>query len=185
MKLTDTNGRTRALWAVLAIVTLAFLTTACATNRSASDQMSDSAITGKINAKFAGDPQINPFKIDIDTIDGNVRLSGTVDDQQTRSEAAKLAADTVGVRRVSNAIKVGEKTAGERMDDVGISLRVKAMITANGDLNPFNIDVDTQDGVVTLSGKVADSDRVKLAADVAKTVSGVKRVLNRLTVEEG
>jgi hyperosmotically inducible protein len=185
LKFSKNSAQNRSLWALLLLVTVAFMTTACATNRSANNQMTDSAITGKIKAKFTGDPEINPFNIDVDTIDGNVRLSGTVDDQATRAEAAKLAHDTTGVRRVTNAIKVGERTVGEEMDDAGITFRVKAMITANGDLNPLNIDVDTQDGVVTLSGMVADSGRVKLAADVAKTVSGVKSVDNRLTVKKG
>ena len=162
--------------------TLAF---GCATNRPAGEQLDDAVITGKVKAKFVADPEINPFNIDVDSIDGVVRLSGTVDDQATRREAVELASNTDGVRRVVNEIKVGEKTVGETLDDATITAAVKAKIAADGDLNPFNIDVDTQNGVVTLSGVVKDDSHRQEAVEIARSCDGVREVRNRLEVRTG
>ena len=55
-------------------------------------------------------------------------------------------------------------------------------IALNRHLNPFSIDVDVESGVATLSGEVeSDVDR-DLAEQVAKSIEGVQRVDNQLTV---
>ena len=70
------------------------------------ERYSDSWITGKVKAKLAADPQINPFNIDVDTEDGRVTLSGIVSSDVARTEAAQLARDTKGVHAVDNEIAV-------------------------------------------------------------------------------
>ena len=47
-----------------------------------------------------------------------------------------------------------------------------------------NIDVDSNNGVVTLKGKVESADMKKKAAAIAKKVEGVKSVKNELKVEK-
>ncbi|HEX2641821.1 MAG TPA: BON domain-containing protein [Thermoanaerobaculia bacterium] len=74
------------------------------------------------------------------------------------------------------------KTAGEQLDDAGITAKVKAKLTADGDINPFNIDVDTNEGVVTLTGKVAKEEARTKAERYARDTDGVKRVNNLITV---
>jgi hyperosmotically inducible protein len=59
---------------------------------------------------------------------------------------------------------------------------VKAKITADDMLNPFNIDVDTNDGVVTLSGRVQTADAKNRAGELARGTDGVKSVHNDLKV---
>ncbi|HEX2223500.1 MAG TPA: BON domain-containing protein [Thermoanaerobaculia bacterium] len=74
------------------------------------------------------------------------------------------------------------QTAGEQIDDAGITAAVKAKLAADGDINPFNIDVDTVDGVVTLTGKVAQAEARSKAESLARDTDGVKRVNNLITV---
>jgi osmotically-inducible protein OsmY len=52
----------------------------------------------------------------------------------------------------------------------------------NEHLSPFNINTTTTEGVVTLTGSVADDVQKQLATDLAKTADGVKDVKNELTV---
>ena len=47
------------------------------------------------------------------------------------------------------------------------------------------INVDTANGVVTLSGAVDSPSKVDRATQVAQAVQGVKSVDNRLTVKQG
>jgi hyperosmotically inducible protein len=74
------------------------------------------------------------------------------------------------------------QTAGEQLDDAGITAQVKAKLAADGDINPFNIDVDTVDGVVTLNGKVAKAEAKTKAGQLARETDGVRRVNNLIQV---
>jgi osmotically-inducible protein OsmY len=157
---------------------------ACSSTQTASTQVDDAAITAAVKTKLAADPEINPFNIDVDTEEGTVRLSGTVEKQLAKDEAEQLARHTEGVLGVVNDIKVGRTTIGDRIDDGGLAAKVAAKIAADGDLNPFNIDVDSNDGVITLSGRVATLAAKREAEQIALTTEGVVRVENRLEVGE-
>ncbi|WP_408501880.1 BON domain-containing protein [Paraburkholderia sediminicola] len=50
-------------------------------------------------------------------------------------------------------------------------------------LNVDGINVVAEDGVVTLVGTVPETRQIDLAADVARDVSGVREVCNRLTLQ--
>lgn len=66
--------------------------------------------------------------------------------------------------------------------DAEITAAVKAEFAAAPEINPFTVEVDTRDGVVTLSGRVAAAeDRVE-AERIARSVAGVRRVVNLLEV---
>ena len=76
----------------------------------------------------------------------------------------------------------GAKAGGDGLSDARISLEVKLALIADGRTSGFATDVDTRDGLVTLSGKV-DTEQARTAADeVAKKISGVKSVNNQLQV---
>lgn len=68
--------------------------------------LDDTAITARVKAKLIADPEINPFHIDVDTVDGRVALNGKVSSQEQRAEAEDLARGTEGVRQVVNLIQV-------------------------------------------------------------------------------
>jgi hyperosmotically inducible protein len=165
-----------------AFLATALLGVGCASTQSASTQLGDSAITTKIAAKLASDPEINPFNVDVDTNEGVVTLSGAVEKVEAREEAEKLARNTEGVRKVINDITYGSRGIGERIDDGWITTKVKTKLTADPELNPFNINVDTKEGVVTLSGRVKTKAASKEAAELAAGTEGVKTVKNRLEV---
>src|SRR5690242_16871412 len=74
------------------------------------------------------------------------------------------------------------KTAGTQVDDAAITAKVKAKLAADGDINPFNIDVDTNEGVVTLQGRVAKDVARTKAEQLARDTDGVKRVVNLVKV---
>ncbi len=172
---------TRRLACVAASILVTILA-ACSSTEPAGMQIDDATITTKVKAKLVADPEVNPFEIDVDTQQGVVRLSGVVDEPGQASEAAKLARDTAGVRSVVNDIQVGSKSLGESIDDSVIVTRVKAKITADVDINPFDIDVDSEKGVVTLSGRVDTEAQKDKAERLAADTPGVHRVVNRIRV---
>lgn len=78
----------------------------------------------------------------------------------------------------------GNRTLGERVDDAGITAKVKAGLAADPTAKAYQINVDTNDGVVQLNGFVDSQDGKQAAERIAKGVDGVKRVDNNLTVGE-
>ena len=173
----------RRLTAALAALTLGLALTACSSNQPLGQQVDDATILAKVKSKLTADPEINPFKINVDVENSVVRLSGVVVKETTRTEAESLAENTVGVRRVINDIKVGRRSLGERWDDTTIATKVKSKITADPDLNPFNITVEVQDGVVTLFGRVESEANRAEAERLARDTDEVIGVKNLLEVE--
>ncbi len=75
------------------------------------------------------------------------------------------------------------QSTGEYVDDAAISTKVRAQLVGDKDLNVFQIDVTTYDGVVQLSGTV-NSPAIKAhAGRVARGTDGVKGVRNDLVVK--
>lgn len=68
------------------------------------------------------------------------------------------------------------------LDDATVTAKVKAMLVADPEVKAFHIDVDTLDGRVTLSGKVASEDQRAEAEKLASRTEGVKEVLNLIQV---
>lgn len=170
------------LFPTLLVAALAFGTVACSSTQPVGEQIDDAVITSKIEAKMAADTQVSAFNVGVDTQDGVVRLSGTVKHPEARREAEEIARSTKGVRRVVNEIEVGDRSMGDRLDDAGITAKVKSKLAADPEINPFNIDVDTKDGVVTLSGRVASGENKREAGELARSTKGVRDVRNMLKV---
>ncbi|EPR44685.1 transport-associated protein [Desulfovibrio sp. X2] len=76
-----------------------------------------------------------------------------------------------------------EKSTEQYVDDATITTKVKAAILQDSMLNSMQISVDTNQGVVTLSGTVNNQDMVTEAGKVTAAVTGVKKVENNLTVK--
>lgn len=75
-----------------------------------------------------------------------------------------------------------ERSAGGMMDDSAITAKVKAQMIRTEEVKARNIDVDTVDGVVILSGFVDSADEKNRAAAVAGGVEGVSEVRNDLRI---
>lgn len=73
-------------------------------------------------------------------------------------------------------------SAGQTLDDAGITAALKTRLIADDTLKALDINVDTQNGVVTMTGTAPTEAAKLIATDIAKTVDGVTSVNNELTV---
>lgn len=76
------------------------------------------------------------------------------------------------------------KTAGENVSDASISTAVQSKLTADRMSNFTRVDVDTERGVVNLSGVVQSAEQKARASELARQVNGVKKVNNNLQVQD-
>jgi osmotically-inducible protein OsmY len=70
------------------------------------DTLDDAWIHTKIVAKLIGDSQTPERKINVDVVNNEVTLRGTVDTPEAKSEAERVAKETDGVKKVTNQLKV-------------------------------------------------------------------------------
>lgn len=75
----------------------------------AGSAMTDAAITSAVKAKLLADPMVGGLKIDVDTNNGVVTLTGPVNTQAEASEAEKIAKGTEGVKSVVARLRVGDR----------------------------------------------------------------------------
>src|SRR5687767_15362363 len=101
-------GRRVGTW--FGAAALAVFTVACAE--------SDPGITTAVKAKLAADDTVKSYRIDVDTKDRVVTLSGQVDTAVAKARAVELARSTEGVRDVvDNTTIVAGVTPPGGVDD--------------------------------------------------------------------
>lgn len=109
--------------------------------------------------------------------------TSTSDAGRTIDQAQERAADKMN--DATAQVKEQAADAGARIDDAAITAKVKTALVGEPGLKALQIDVDTANGVVTLSGAVDSPSSVDRATQVAQAVEGVKSVDNRLTIKQG
>ena len=72
--------------------------------------------------------------------------------------------------------------SGDALSDAAITSEVKTKFLAEPGVSGLNIGVDTNNGVVTLSGTVKSKAESQKAMTIARNSKGVKRVVNKLTI---
>jgi osmotically-inducible protein OsmY len=77
--------------------------------------------------------------------------------------------------------KAADKT-GEVITDAAITSEVKTKFLAEPGVSGLNINVDTNNGVVTLKGMVKSKAEADKAVMIARNSKGVKRVVNMLRI---
>lgn len=70
----------------------------------AGEYMDDAAITARIKAEILRDPLLNVSEIEVTTTNGVVKLSGTVDSQESIDRAIEIARSLKDVKSVNNAL---------------------------------------------------------------------------------
>jgi len=75
--------------------------------------------------------------------------------------------------------------AAPQSNDGQITAQVSARLASARDLGNVRIDVDTREGVVTLSGPVATAAAKVRAGEIARSVPGVQQVNDQLTLVTG
>lgn len=88
-------------------------------------------------------------------------------------------------RDAKSTAKGAANDTGEFLSDSAITTKVKANLLTEKNLKSLGIDVDTNNGVVTLTGTVPSTAEKKQAEDVTRHVKGVKDVKNDLTLKTG
>jgi len=95
-------------------------------------------------------------------------------------EKTKDATDKAGKK--TNDAMSGDQKATAPVSDAAVTAAVKSKLLGDGKTPGMAVNVDTDDGVVTLSGDVPTAAAHVEALRLARGTKGVKRVVDKLTV---
>jgi hyperosmotically inducible protein len=157
---------------------------------SAPAAANDALITARVQSKFFVDDRVKGRRIDVDTRNGVVTLSGQVADEDERAQTLLLARTAEGVVRVEDHLTVAPypvptpatQPAAPPLDDATLTTMIRAKYFVDPMVKASAVDVSARGGVVTLQGTVADDAARKQAIAIAQNTSGVGQVIDRLTV---
>ena len=138
----------RAFLGAVSAVVLAF-TVACS--------QSDAGITTAVKSKLAADDTVKAYKVDVDTENKVVTLSGDVDTEAQRTHAVMIARNTDGVADVVDQLRVNPTAATSGVD-------VDA-----------DVDVDVDDTLERDVKKGADATADAAKRGAQKTKEGAKK----------
>lgn len=91
------------------------------------------------------------------------------------------AADRAAER--GGAAEAPGKTSGQYLDDAALTTRVKVALLSDNLLSAFEVKVNTERGIVTLSGEVDKPETIHRAIKLASTIPGVKAINTHLMVK--
>ncbi|MGV9199918.1 MAG: BON domain-containing protein [Promethearchaeia archaeon] len=140
----------------------------------------DEEIRSDIESSLSLNYGIDDSDVDITVVDGLVTLKGTVPTYWEKMKAEDIASGISGVVNVVNKLGV---VPTEDIADQIIAEDVISAIARNVNVSVEDIDVEVNDGVVTLSGTVDDWVAYDAAMDAALYTTGVKDVVDNILIE--
>lgn len=163
------------------VLACAALFAACA---SVNKGETDKRIESSAKESYAFKTYLQNKDITVKSEDGKVTLTGTVSDESERILAQDTVQNLPGVTSVDNRLKVQQGPAADNSDSA-LAARVKAALVVQQNVKAGNTDVTVRNGIVTLRGEAENEAQRELTAEYAKDVSGVRGVVNEMTVKGG
>lgn len=153
----------------------------------------DAGITTAVKTQLAADDTVKAYQIDVETRDKVVTLSGSVNTEAEKTQAVAVARLVDGVANVVDNITVrgtaegamprpADTPGGDAVRDAAVTAAVKTKLLADPKTSGLKIDVDTKDGMVTLTGTVRSQGEKDEAVRLARQTENVRNVTDQMTV---
>lgn len=140
----------------------------------------DEEIKQKIEQELKWDIRVNSPDIKVIVENGNVTLEGSVPSHWAKSAAYENAVLIEGVGSITDNLNV--KYVGKHPTDEELRNRIENKLEWNPDVDPSNIDVIAESGIITLKGTVGTFWEKMISEDEAENTTGVYEVINELAV---
>src|SRR6185436_7613143 len=188
---------------LLAALLAGSLLSACAstvpgTNRGGwagnEENVEDASLGADVRLALIDKLGFDALGVHVDTEGGRVFLSGRVEKRATQELAEEVALSVPGVTKVENNLELkgggrSESTVDRavssteaEVQDAALELRVGKNILGEIGRHALDLEVESTDGVVSVRGKLPDSERKALALRTAEGTPGVKKVIDLIEV---
>ena len=177
-----------SICSIVTVTLLTFGSTAAYAGNTWEDKSKDAWLDGKAESTLLFNGNLNSFDINTDVHNGVVTLTGKVDSKVDKALAGELVASLEGVKSVDNKLTVLSKAENKdskilaSLTDSKVEAVVKAKLILETEVSGTNIEVEVENGVVTLIGEVDSDSARELAIAIATNTDDVKSVVNKLEV---
>jgi osmotically-inducible protein OsmY len=149
---------------------------------------SDAWVVAKVKAALLVHRNVSALQTEVDAKSGVVTLRGEASSDAQKELTTEYVKDIEGVKSVRNEMSAPPKPMGktdtvmETIDDASITAQVKLALFTRRSTSALGTKVDTDDGVVTLTGKAKNAAEKDLVTKIVSDIKGVKSVKNNMTV---
>jgi osmotically-inducible protein OsmY len=151
-------------------------------------QNSDGWLSMKVKGSLLFNRNVSAMNTAVYVTNGIVTLTGKADSQAQKDLTGEYAKDIEGIKGVDNQMVVTPDTSkagqslGDKIDDASITAQVKVAFLTHHSTSAFKTGVETNNGVVTLSGDVPNGAGKDMATKVAGNINGVTNVINNMHI---
>lgn len=156
--------------------------------RSFARTVEDATITTAVRSRLLWSRDADGVNTAVQTRDGRVTLTGTAESEAAKEKAAQLARSAWGVSAVVNNIEIraaddatgtapdDDASFGGTISDAWITTKIRSSFLTSRWISGTDIKIETNDGVVALSGELDSEDEREMAIEVAENIRGVREV---------
>ena len=161
--------------------------TVVGTTPSFANAVADATLEAMIDSKLLWNHYTDGLDIDVSARNGVVTLTGIADTENSMRLAGHIAATTPGTVLVHNRLRLDPDQKGQvataiapdddnELADAWVTARTTSALLWTRGVDGTDIAVETEDGLVTLEGKVDSGFEKELAIETAQGIRGVSRV---------
>ena len=153
--------------------------------RTVGMQIDDSIMQKNLMSRLALTEKKYFLSISIKVLDGNIFLSGKVNEPEEKLKITKMAWETKGTRSVRSAIAIkGQTNFKGTAKDVLITSQLRTALIFNKLIKATNYNIDTINGKTYIFGIAMTDDEKKEVIKEAQEVYGVKQVIPSIILVE-
>jgi len=153
--------------------------------RTVGMQIDDSIMQKNLMARLALTDKKYIISLSTKVIDGNIFLSGKVDEPEEKLKIIKMAWETKGTRSVQSAVIIkGQTNFKNTAKDVLITSQLRTALLFNKLTKSSNYTIDTINGKIYIFGIAITKDEKKKVILEANEVYGVKEVVPSILLVE-
>ena len=125
------------------------------------------------------------INISVKVIDGNIYISGKVDEPEEKLKIIKMAWETKGVRSVQSTVSIkGNKKFKNTAKDILITSQLRTALIFNKLTKATNYNLDTINGKIYIFGIAMTKDEKEKVISEANEIHGVKEVIPSIYLVE-
>ena len=148
------------------------------------ERVADLEIQTLVTDALSKNPDLAEKHIATQVKNRTVALSGTVQTTNQKYSAEQIAWEVPGVQGLTNNLGVSDAQATPESADDKLARRVEFELYSTKALPLKTVQIHAANGVVTLTGSVSSRAEKLLAEKTAKSVEGVRSVVNSLSAPE-
>jgi len=159
--------------------------TACASSRTLGHSVTDLSANATLKSVLLADRNYDYSDIDMTIYEGRLMLTGTMRSDHGRRKLVENAWKADSVDQVIDEVFVGDKTPFRQgLEDTRIDQAVKTKLIGARDVTSADFKIAVSSSEVFVIGKARDQKQLERVLNIARTTSGVKKVVSHIVYKD-